>query len=945
MVNKREKIPSTKSKLFHKIEIGFARSRRSVVVMESIITKPSKVEGDDDLVHYLRTLQLPLASLIRSIEGESSATSRKRSRDEKVDNDEKTKNPSSPVCSYLAIDDSGRALVLAAHRELLRHEASLSTNKRSAPAIELLLRASSAAQLTRFGASLLPYLRFLSTNRHASHVLQSFLSLSNLILSGQRSISEAECELDNWDAPVSSSGGSTTALMQREFEIPAVGAIPSVSISLISPADVMNSLTSLIKVWALTLSSSSETLRDILYDSGGTHVLRAMVGVLTGAQTESLLISNLPVDESGVLTGENEVDEVKGAGSALDSVSFKGRGRAKKGKKNVVGSGGQLQVLVTSNVSLSGSSDPRGSSDHRGQFKEVFIRLVLSVLSLSTSNAEELGALGCDVNASATLQLMIKASSLVAPNICKVLCRRVSNWGLEGLTKEEISGKADLTVSDEVVGKEEEVEIIASSSKRKSKSRKQARAKAQIDATIDNGDATNHWLYRLCANPIGSRLVECLLTFADPPLFHAFIESFFKGNMNELCADPYGNFSVQKLLVGVPESMKSRDVSDTLLMEVSSCIGLLCDQRKSGVLLHVAAAAAGAPPALVSSTSIEKQEEISKHNSHISYRNQHAPAASESVQGEIITALLAVSKRRHISSSLSSGASTSCVIKNDPSLARLILNLPEQVQTQPLFRGSSSHPALPTGPVTSSVFSLTYAHLLRFSLIHSRVILDSLLSLTPYEIASLATDPTASRHILEPLFELHEGSVSSLSVLSSEHCWAKNKLHSLLRGYFSSLAVTRFGSWVVSKAFVNLDVKRKASIASELVEGESRLRGGGSGAQISALLKMVRIEQFKTNRIGWEAHWVKEEMRKREILESVGKEVEVMGSLNGAIMKGNKEDVVEARDKVKVIVKEAKEEEVEQGSITRGKKNDETRFEEKRVVSKKLAPHLKALGF
>jgi len=883
--------------------------------METILTKPSKVEGDDDLVHYLRTLQKPLASLIRTIEGsdEFSATSRKRSRDEKVEDDEKATNPSSPVCSYLAIDDSGRALVLAAHRELLRHEASLSTNKRSAPAIELLLRSSSAAQLTRFGTSLLPYLRFLSTNRHASHVLQSFLSLSNLILSGKRSISEAECEIDNWDAPISSSSGSTTTLMLRKFEIPAVGATPSVSISLVSPDDVMKSLTSLIKVWALILSSSSETLRDILYDSGGTHVLRALIGVLTGAQTESLLILVLPEDDSDRLViGENEVDEVKDAGSALDSVSFKGRGRAKKAIKKskifVEGAGGQLQESVTSNGSLF------GSSDRQGQFKEVFNRLILSVLSLSTSNAEELGALGCDVNASATLQLLIKASSLVAPNICKVLCRNVSNWGLEGLTKEEIDGESDLNISDDVVGKEEEVERSASTSKRKSQSRKQASAKAQRDASIDVGDATNHWLYRLCTNPIGSRLVECLLAFADPPLFHAFVESFFKGNIKELCADPYGNFSVQKMLVSVPESMKSRDVTDNLLMESSLCISLLFDQRKSGVLFHIAAAAAGAPPAFVSSTSIEKQEGVSKHNSQISYRNQNAPAASESVQGAIIAALLAVSKQRRILSSSSSGTSTSSVIKNDPSLARLILCLPEQVQTQPVFRGSSSHPALPTSPVTSSVFSLTFAHLLRFSPLHSRVILDSFLSLTPHEIASLATDPTASRHILEPLFELHEGSVSSGSVLSSEHFWAKNKLYSLLRGYFASLAVTRFGSWVVSKAFANLDVKRKASIVTELVEGESRLRGGGSGAQISALLKMVRIEQFKTNRIGWKAHWVKEEMRKKEILESVGKEVGVMGSLNGVIMKEKEHD--EKDTKVRILER-----------------------------SKKLAPQLKALGF
>jgi len=916
--SKRPKIPRTETKLFHKKEIGFtARSprRRALVIFMELIIKPSKIEGDDDLVHYVRTLQQPLASLIRTIEGsegkEESSTSASRKRSREQDEDKKSKN-SSPVCNYLAIDESGRALILAAHREILRHEASLSTNKRSAPSIELLLRSSSAAQLTRFGASLLPYLRFLSTNRHASHVLQTFLSLSSLILSGQRSISEAECS-QVWDTPLSSSSGSTSALMLREFEIPAVGAILSVYISLTSPDKVLKSLTSLIKVWTLVLSSSSDALRDILYDSGGTHVLRALIGVLTGVHTESLSISVLPdYTGGGVFVRENEADDSNNVSSAIDCASFKGRGRAKKAMKKTED---DFEVGV--------KRHPHSTSSC-SELKEIIIRLTLSVLSLSNSNAEELGALGCDVNASATLQLLIEATSLIAPNLCKVLCRSVSNWGLEGLSKEEISGEADLHVSSKVVGDN------AAVPKRKSKSQKQSKSTDNLDAATDIGDVSNHWLYRLCTHSIGSRLVECLFTFADPPLFHAFVESFFKPHMKELCANPYGNFSIQKLLISVPESRRSRDITDTLLMEASSCVGMLYDQRKSGVLLHIAAAAVGAPPVLLSSSSTGKQEEVPKHNSQISYRNQNAPAASDSVQGAIITAFLTVSTERRISDTNISGAPTSSNIKNDPFLARLILCLPEQTQTIKPFLGLPTRLSLPKGPVTSAVFSLTLAHLLRFSSLHSRVILDSFLSLTPYEIASLATDPTASRHILEPLFEIQETSVSSTSVISSDHFWAKNKLHTLLKGFYASLTVTRFGSWVVSKAFINLDIKRKASIAAELVEGESRLRSGGS-AQISALLKMMRIEQFKTNRIGWEAYWVKEVIKKREMLESVRADADHM------VQSGLIKKVIDNNDK-KVV-----NDRIQLGSTERGKIEGEKQLKVKRGVSTEI--HIKALGF
>jgi hypothetical protein len=100
------------------------------------------------------------------------------------------------------------------------------------------------------------------------------------------------------------------------------------------------------------------------------------------------------------------------------------------------------------------------------------------VISLSTSNPEELGALGCDMNASATLQLLIMASSIFAPNLCKVLCRRVSNWGLEGLTKEQVNGEADSLIEDLDEIKEEDVDPTSQSTSRsKSKSNLERKSK------------------------------------------------------------------------------------------------------------------------------------------------------------------------------------------------------------------------------------------------------------------------------------------------------------------------------------------------------------------------------------------------------------------------------------------------------------------------------------
>jgi hypothetical protein len=191
------------------------------------------------------------------------------------------------------------------------------------------------------------------------------------------------------------------------------------------------------------------------------------------------------------------------------------------------------------------------------------------------------------------------------------------------------------------------------------------------------------------------------------------------------------------------------------------------------------------------------------------------------------------------------------------------------------------------------------ACLLRLAPANARLALDSLLSLPPAEFAALCGDPSVSRHVVEPLLELEaaahanagdEGGAASAAAasaaaasaaaapavpgaLSPELAWAKNKIFAQLRGHFASLAATRFGCWVVSKAFSALDAKRKGAIAAELSEGERAILGarGPGGA---ALLKLVRLSHFRSSREGWEALFARQGSRQEaltSILRDVGK--------------------------------------------------------------------------
>ena len=118
--------------------------------------KPAK--ADDDLVSYIRQLELPLAEALKNV-GEG---------------------------GELPLDN--RLLVRSVFREIHKREATLATHKKCSLVVEQLLRAATAQQVVTFFASLEPYLDFCCTNRYSSHVMETLLGLAHGLLSGERPI-------------------------------------------------------------------------------------------------------------------------------------------------------------------------------------------------------------------------------------------------------------------------------------------------------------------------------------------------------------------------------------------------------------------------------------------------------------------------------------------------------------------------------------------------------------------------------------------------------------------------------------------------------------------------------------------------------------------------------------------------------------------------------------
>ena len=125
------------------------------------LPKPSK--PDDDLVSYVRQLEIPLAEAAES-----------------------------------ASSGSERVVVVATYREINKREASLASHKKCSVVIESLLRASSAEQLVAFTNAVAPYLPWMCTNRYSSHVLETLFSLlARVLYYGEHAAASGSSDADD----------------------------------------------------------------------------------------------------------------------------------------------------------------------------------------------------------------------------------------------------------------------------------------------------------------------------------------------------------------------------------------------------------------------------------------------------------------------------------------------------------------------------------------------------------------------------------------------------------------------------------------------------------------------------------------------------------------------------------------------------------------------------
>ncbi len=132
------------------------------------------VKPDDDLVAYIRQLQIPLEEAVAAV---TAGLARTRSGANPGGATSGGASSSSsggdgaPLSLSSVIAEDQSILIGSVHREIKKRQASLATHKLCSFIVEALVVASPAHLVAHFLHSLIPYTGFLSTNRFGTHVL------------------------------------------------------------------------------------------------------------------------------------------------------------------------------------------------------------------------------------------------------------------------------------------------------------------------------------------------------------------------------------------------------------------------------------------------------------------------------------------------------------------------------------------------------------------------------------------------------------------------------------------------------------------------------------------------------------------------------------------------------------------------------------------------------
>eukprot|EP00037_Helgoeca_nana_P024873 m.266927 g.266927 ORF g.266927 m.266927 type:complete len:793 (-) comp26773_c0_seq1:155-2533(-) len=298
---------------------------------------------------------------------------------------------------------------------------------------------------------------------------------------------------------------------------------------------------------------------------------------------------------------------------------------------------------------------------------------------------------------------------------------------------------------------------------------------------------------RLMTHRVGSHLAEKVVEVASPILFNQIYVSHFRGRLKELATHQFAHFVVARLALSAHTSEEAGMIAAEVITSLE-------------VIL-----ASGHPSVVVAAA-----EACGRHKTH---------------QGQMVKGVF---EAFHIRTAEDVRRS-----------AHMIMAL----CTQEIYEEKTIEAAVLAGDAPASVGSGDDTAFVAVDQ-HGSRLLQALLCYKGQEIVPLTTSvltiptPALKKLAIDPA-----GSRLYESMLKADIGPKKRgKLIAKMKGQFAELAATKFGSRVVDKCWAAAEIKRKETIATELLKEEDMLKDNYFGRLV---LRNCKIDYFKRKQDGW----------------------------------------------------------------------------------------------
>jgi len=847
------------------------------------------VKPDDDLVAYVRALEVPLT----------------------------TPSP----------DNSTPLLLRGLFHEIRKREASVATHKLTNRALEAAIDAASPLQLAAVVARMSPYVQFVACNRFGSRMLEAAARRAAALFAMEPTdpaLAPAEEDDDGGDE------GSAAAGWASEAEWAAAASAAAVPPSL--TAATATPLHHLAAALAVCSSVITAQVAGLVFDVAGTHVVRAWAALLAGrAPAPTQRRDDGTAGDAGGrgaagTSWKQAAAAGVGAGGGSGGVAFAGWPSLPH-EAAVAFTAALVQLThALGDADHGDAAPPAGAAaavDGADSAAALIARLPAPVPTPSTAPANERNvlALACDTNAGPTLQLLLDCTAVTAPATCRYLLRRCINWSCAGMPPGDRSGAHDVMA---VGGRSAAATGTGPSAEGVGRKRRRRRSEAAPAGGAGEGDVddaggapgAHHHCNELLAHAVGSHLMESVLLHADGQLFGQLWQGVFSGNLTKWAGHGSANYAIQRLLV----ACRTGEQVQAAVTELLPSVPALVAAKRDGVVWHLVAACVGgarfgavapaggdptartgpaggagggtsggggkgrlplvplfvgalgrAPAALQASVVVTLVQAAaagvgaSGAATAAAAATKPKGAGKETASAGTATGTTGAVTAPPPASHAALRANSAHIVRwwldvdgyraKHPSLA-LAAPADKPALVSPLTPGPHMHalPVVSVSPVGARILAAVLRLDLNIPVV--REFADAVVTLPPGDLAPIVGDPFLSRAVFEALLD------------DGDARWLRGKLYHSLRGCFPSLAGGRFACWTVTKLFHALEDDRKRSaIASELVEVERALEGSPSGRQVA---RALRLDHYKRNPDSWLASWARVSAKAALLADIVG---------------------------------------------------------------------------